>query len=639
MHSRRIQFGAFELDSAAGELRKHGIKIRLQEQPFQILRQLLEHPGEVVTREELQRHIWPADTFVDFDHGLYSAVQRLRDALGDTAETPRYIETLPRRGYRFIESVSTGNGFDAKQELAGVQTPAIVAPGPHTPRASVGRWKLAGASVVLVSLLISLAIRGGNLRERLLGKPEAPAIRSIAVLPLQNLSSDSSQEYFADGMTDALITDLAQISSVKVISRTSTMRYKKSDKSLPEIARELNVDSIVEGTVQRSGDRVRITAQLIYALTDKHVWASSYERDARDVLPMESEIAQGIASEIRAKLTLQEERRIAAAQPVNIKAFEAYLQGESHFNRYGRGYNAPELRKAIEYYEQATREDPNFAPAYVRIFQAYGRAAEFERPTETMPREKATAEKALSLDSDLSDAHLALGDVKFTYDWDWVGAEKEFRRALELSPNNANAHEELGDFLEAMGRIDEGMIEQQRAQELDPQMDHISNGIYRSRQYDRGIDWLRKQIEIDPQEGVQHIKLTNFYGRKGMQPEYIAAMTDTLKLYGFPQLGESLRRTYGASGYKKAMLEFCAGIERLQNAGTISVPGYLADIYVWAGEKEKALYWLEIAYEQRDGNMSYLNCDPQWDPIRSTPRFQELVRRVGLPVNPNTSNN
>src|SRR5712692_2486500 len=338
MSPRRIQFGVFELDLAAGELRKHGIKIKLQEQPLQILQQLLEHPGEVVNREELQKRIWPADTFVDFDHGLYSAVQRLREALGDPAETPRYVETLPRRGYRFIAPVNNGNRGEAKLETASVEALASVVLERPAPRRSLRIRIVVTTGVILVALLFALAFRGGSLRERLLGKSAVPPIRSIAVLPLQNLSNDPNQEYFADGMTDALITDLAQIGSLKVISRTSTMRYKKSDKTLPEIARELNVDGIVEGTVQRSGDRVRITAQLIHGPSDKHLWANSYERDARNVLSMESEIAGAIANQIQRKLTPEQEARLASARPVNVKALEAYLQGKFYLDREGQGF-------------------------------------------------------------------------------------------------------------------------------------------------------------------------------------------------------------------------------------------------------------------------------------------------------------
>jgi TolB-like protein/DNA-binding winged helix-turn-helix (wHTH) protein len=636
MPSRRVQFGAFELDPTAGELCKHGIRIRLQDQPLQILQQLLEHPGEVVTKEELQKRIWPAHTFVDFDHGLYSAMQRLRDALGDTAQTPRYIETLPRRGYRFIAKISNQNGVETKTPPPIVEAQIPVISEYQTSR--ITRRIFIGAAAILVALLIAFAIKGVTLPERLTGRPASRQIRSIAVLPLQSLSSDPTQEYFADGMTDALITDLAQIGSIKVISRTSTMRYKQSNKSLPEIARELSVDGIVEGTVQRSGNRVRVTAQLIHAPDDKHLWGNSYERDARDVLSMESEIAEGIATEIRAKLTPQERMRISDARPINIKAFEAYLRGDSHFMKYGRGYNNDELRKAIEDFEEAIREDPKFAPAYVKLFQTYEFEINFDPPIDSIPRERVVAEKALSLDPNLAEAHAAVANVKFIYDWDWSGAEAEYRKALELNPNNAYAHESFGDYLEAVGRIEDGMLEQEHAQELDPQIDHLSNGLYRSRQYPRGIEWLRKQIEIDPYNGVHYIQLTNFYGQLGMHREFIETMTQTLKLYGFPQLAESLARNYASGGFQGAMLHFCADIERLQKAGTISVPGFLADFYVKAGEQDKALHWLEIAYGQRDGNMDFLNCDPVWDPIRSTAGFQALVRRMGFPPVPNALN-
>src|SRR5882672_6160355 len=523
MSPRRIQFGAFELDSSAGELRKHGIKIRLQEQPLQILRQLLEHSGEVVTREDLQKSIWPADTFVDFDHGLYSAVQRLRDALGDTAETPRYVETLPRRGYRFIAAVNNGNRSEAKVETASVEAPASVVLERPAPRRSLRIPMLAATGVILLALLFALVFMGGSLRERLVGKPAVSPIRSLAVLPLQNLSSDPSQEYFADGMTDALITDLAQIGSLKVISRTSTMRYKKSDKSLPEIARELNVDGIVEGTVQRSGDRVRITAQLIHAPTDKHVWASGFERDARDVLTVEGDVAQAIALEIRASLTPQEQARLAQPRPVNLKAHEAYLRGWHEddiggtlANRQGMQQAAGEhLLRAVEYYEQAIREDPKFAQAYLGL-------ANNGFPD----RAETAARKALEIDDSLSDAHLILGEIKLVRDLDWRDAERELLRAIELNPNNAAAHQGYAYFLDAAGRLEVGMREYERAQELDPRNDHLAPALYSRRQFDRLIELERDAIARDPASTsaastVSHKTLMVAYARVGRYKESI----------------------------------------------------------------------------------------------------------------------
>ncbi len=320
-------FGAFKADLRAGELLKNGRRIRLQEQPFQILAMLLERPGEVVTREELHRKLWPADTFVDFDHGLNNAINRLREALGDSPEAPRYIETLSRRGYRFIAPVEHGAAAPA------VSAPEIAAPPvavPATKRRPFG-WTffVPGALVILAAAFVLTNV--GGWRQRL-WRTSAPArIRSIAVLPLENLTGDPSQEYFAEGMTDALITNLAQIKALRVISRTSVMHYKGTRKPLPEIAKQLNVDAVVEGTVTRSGERVRIDAQLIEARTDRHLWAQSYERDLRDILALQSEVSRAIVKEIRIKLTAEEQAYLSAARPVNPEAYEAYLRGKYYY--------------------------------------------------------------------------------------------------------------------------------------------------------------------------------------------------------------------------------------------------------------------------------------------------------------------
>lgn len=345
---RSLRFGDFDVDLHSGELRKNGARIKLQVQPFQVLQIWLEHSGELVTREELQKRIWPADTFVDFDHVLNNAVKKLREALADDAEKPRFIETLSKRGYRFIAPLTSTNG-SGLEEIAR-----------HEDKQEGRRRLLWGVAMAIVVGLVTTGLLASNVlrvRDRIL-RTSAPQIRSLAVLPLANLSGDSAQEYFSDGMTDALITDLAQNGSLKVISRTSSMRYKQTKKSLPEIARELKVDGIVEGTVQRSGDRVRITAQLILGPADKHLWANSYERDLRDVFLLERDVAGDIAHEVRARLTADNQVQLAHQRPVNSAALEAYLQGNAHMHRFGRGFGDEELSLASEYFRQAIDAEP-----------------------------------------------------------------------------------------------------------------------------------------------------------------------------------------------------------------------------------------------------------------------------------------
>jgi TolB-like protein/DNA-binding winged helix-turn-helix (wHTH) protein len=618
--SRLVKFGTFELDSASGELRKHGIKIRLQDQPLQILHRLLESPGEVVTREELRKRIWPADTFVDFDHGLYSAVQRLRDALGDTAETPRYIETLPRRGYRFIAAVN--NGSHEKQEPARVEAPAFAAPERLTPRRTWLTPILGITGALIVAFLLALAFKS----ERFLGRPTVPAIQSLAVLPLANLSSDPAQEYLADGMTDALITDLAQIGSLKVISRTSTLRYKKIDKPLPEIARELNVAGIVEGTVQRSGDRVRITAQLIYGPKDLHLWAKSYERNLRDVLTLQSEVAGAIANEIQAKLTPQEQVRLQTPRSVNLQAHELYLQG-NYFLSLPRG-----CEKAVGLFLRAIQTEPT-APGYIGLARAYECLDLDSPPKEVLPKAQAAVLQALRIDETSSDAHRVLAQTKLVLDWDWPGAEKEFRRAIELNPNSSEAHLGFALFLDGMGRLDEGEQEHLRAQEVDPFNERMNETFYHTRQYDRAIDVLRNQIDRTPEDAGAHWQLGIIYDQRGRSDEAIAEWERMFEVSGYePEYGfaEALRRGHARAGHKGALLELTRKLEEVSRQRYVP-SDLMALFYESLGERDKSFAWLQKAFEQHNTEIPGLKTDLMWDGLRSDPRFIELVRRVGLP--------
>lgn len=644
--ARRVRFGAFEADLRSGELRKHGLKIKLQDQPFHILALLLEHPGEVVTREELRQKLWLADTFVDFDVGLNTAIKRLRDALGDTAESPRYVETLPRRGYRFIAQV------DGLAAATPPSSPAQIPTDRHTRRAVSAlvdavveahharkRWRVgavvAGATALALAVVL-FGVRG--LRERLRGKAEAPKIQSIAVLPLENLTGDPAQDYFADGMTDVLITDLAQISALRVISRTSMTHYKGTKKTLPEIARELNVDAVVEGTAVRSGERVRISAQLIHAATDRHLWARNYERDLRDVLALQDEVARDITNQVQIKLSPQGQVKLASTHPVDPEALEAYLRGRYEWNK----WTEEGLKKSIPYFEQAIQKGPNYAQAWAGLSDAYlllGLDLHFWPPQVALPKAKAAALKALELDETLSDAHVSLEGIMMHLEWSWSAAEKESQRAIALNPNNATAHQWYGFYLIAMGRFDEAIAEMKRAQELDPltpnKQQSLGGALYRAGRYDEALQQFREVPDNpDARSERRHRWMAAIYERKGMPKEAMAELLTALRVGGKKQLATAVERKYLSSGYPEAKQAFLRGDlrETQQRARNGFLQAYwIAADHALLGEKNKAFEWLEKAFQERDVGMVYLKVDDTFEALRSDPRFQDFVRRMGLP--------
>src|SRR5712692_4029412 len=506
-HTSVVRFGTYEISLHSGELRKAGVRIRVQQQPLRLLEILLEHPGEIVTREELRSRIWPNESFGDFDQAVNVAIAKLRGALGDSADNPRYIETLPRRGYRFIAEVAVVNRPTNKLELlpevasseAEERAQLEVAGKMQRPRHLPWQyaWKTLGTAMVLLVLMVWIFFwRSRQPANTLSSSP----VRSLAVLPLENLSSDS-QDYFADGMTDELITDLAQISALRVISRTSVMPYKGVRKPLPQIASELNVDAVVEGTVLRSGKQVRITAQLIQAPADKHLWAQSYEGDVRDTLALQKTVARAIAEQIRINLTPHEQAVLEDVKVVNPEAYEAYLKGRYFWNK----RTADGLKKAIDYFDQAIEKDPNYAQAYAGLADSYALLGDWEygvlAPKEAYPRAKAAATKAIELDSTLGEAHISLAFCLDGYDWDWESAGNEFRRGIELNPGYATGHHWYAWHLTALGRDDEAIAEIKKAESLDPLSLIISADLAEelliAHRYDDAIKQSRQAMDLD----------------------------------------------------------------------------------------------------------------------------------------------
>ena len=614
-----LRFGTYEIALQSGELRKAGVRIRVQQQPLRVLEILLEHPGQIVAREELRRRIWPNESFGDFDQAVNVAIAKLRGALGDSAENPRYTETLPRRGYRFIAEVTVVDGSRPTSQAANSQA--------STKQSLLSRvWK-AGAVVAVLGVITMAYVLYSR-------RSPSPEIKSLAVLPLESLSGDASQDYFADGMTDELITDLGQISALRVISRTSVMPYKRARRPLPEIARELHVDAVVEGTVLRSGNQVRITTQLIQVPAERHLWAHSYEGDVRDALTLQSEVAHTVAQQIRIKINPREQAALAAKKTVDPQAYEAYLKGRFFWNK--RTENG--LRTAVAYFDQAIDSDPNYAQAYSGLADSYALMGDWEyavmTPKEAFPKAKAAAVKALELDSTLGEAHNSLAFLLDGFDWDLDAGGKEFRRAIELNPSYATAHHWYAWHLGLLRRFDEAIAEMRKAQSLDP-LSLIINAdlaelLVIAHSYDESIQQSRTTIEMDPNFAMAHNQLAQAYLQKHMTNEAVAEMQTAIRLSpDSPAFIANLARAYVASGKRSE-----AG-KLLTNLKKRSTPGYsnaaeIAVIYTALGDADQAMNWLEKGYEERFNPGVLLR--PGFDPLRSDKRFQDMMRRLHLPL-------
>jgi TolB-like protein/DNA-binding winged helix-turn-helix (wHTH) protein len=616
---RVVRFGTFEFCPQTGELRKAGVRIKVQQQPLKVLEILLQRPGDIVTREELREQISPTDTFGDFDQAVNVAIAKLRAALGDSAQNPRYIETLPRFGYRFLAVVTDADGSKSLKEPDVAQ--------PRAPRPSRSRaWMPAG---IALTILIAGAIVWVVYRY---SEPQQ-TIKSLAVLPLESLSGDASQDYFADGMTDELITDLAQISALRVISRTSVMAYKKARRPLAEIARELNVDAVVEGTVLRSGERVRITAQLIQVRDEKHLWAQRYEGDIRNALSLQSEVTHSIAEQIKINLKPRELAALQAKPVVDPEAYEDYLKGRYFWNK----RTANGLRTAVAYFEQAIDRDKDYARAYSGLADSYALMGDWEYgvlpSSQAYPKAKAAATKALALDNSLSEAHTSLAFCLDAFDWDWNSAEREFKRAIELNPGYATAHHWYAWHLMVLGRTDEGLVEMQKALSLDPLSlivsSDLADALLVARKYDQSIQQSRGAISMDPTFAVAHYELGQAYLQKMMFNEAIEELTKAAELSGTGTTFKSnLAYAYAMAGRREEAVKILNDFERDSGSGPFNNTE-IALIYTGLGDKDKAMYRLEKAYEQRF-NPSIL-VRPAFDPLRTDKRFETLVHRIGLP--------
>jgi TolB-like protein/DNA-binding winged helix-turn-helix (wHTH) protein/thioredoxin-like negative regulator of GroEL len=495
---RLLCFGSFEVDLGSRELRRQGLKINLQDQPFRLLALLLERAGEVVTREELRDKLWPADTFVDFDHSLNTAVRKLREALGDSAETPRYVETLARRGYRFVAPVAEPGPTAPVAHSADAD---VASPSPPT----TARLAPSARRVVVLAAVLSSAALVAYWMGARPGPGSQPGRRlTLAVLPFDNLSGDADQEYLSDGLTEEMITQLGRLEPdrLRVTARSSTWKYKRAERDIDRLRRELGADYVLEGSLRRAGERVRVTTQLIQAVDQTDVWAETYERDLRDVLVLQSEVARAVARAIALTLTPDAQARLSSARSVRPESYEDYLGGRYFWNR----RTEAALKQALGYFQRAIAADPDYARAYSGLADCYSALGASSivgalPPRQAMPEAKAAARKALQIDGMLAEAHNSLAMVHLLYDWDLAASEREFRRALELDPDYTTAHHWYSHTLIVLGRTEESLAESKRALELEPL--NLAIGVHLgwhylyARQYDQAIEQFRKTLELD----------------------------------------------------------------------------------------------------------------------------------------------
>jgi TolB-like protein/DNA-binding winged helix-turn-helix (wHTH) protein/Flp pilus assembly protein TadD len=610
-----VRFGIFQLDLTARELHKAGVKVKLQDQPFRVLALLVDHAGQVVTREELRQRVWPTNVYVDFDQGLNNAIKKVREALGDSADSPRFVETVARHGYRFVAPVS-----------ADPQRPA-------EPRFRLGSGTLRTAAVIGLATASLFAAsywawHGSATRAR---PPSEKVI--LAVLPFDNLSGDPDQEFFSDGLTEEMIAQLGKLNPERltVIARGSVAKYKGSSLAVNEIGRELRADYLVQGSVRRAPDRVRITVHLVQVPDQTDLWADSYDRELKDMLTLQDSVARTIANQIHITLAPGQQSRPAPRPNLDPDAYEAYLKGRYYWNK----RTAEGIQRALVYFQQAIDKDPSYGAAYSGLADCNSVLTwhGFTAPAETLPKAHAAALKAVEIDPQSAEAHASLALVLHNK-WDWPGAETEFKRALQLDPRYANAHHWYGDYLSVRGRHEEALIEARRALDLDPLNLMIGTWLglryYLARQYDGALEQSRNTLELDPNFAAAHLVLGETYVQMGFDQKGLAELQSAASLSGdSPLYLAQVAVAHARAGRKTEALQIIARLQTISSKRYVSPYG-LAQIYAALNDKEQTFKWLQIAYDDRAVWMTYLAVDPVFDGFRSDQRFQDLLRRVRL---------
>jgi len=637
MTARTALFGPYAVDLRSGELRKHGVRLKMGGQPFEILVALLANPGEMVTREELRARLWADDTFVDFDHGLNSAVQRLRDCLSDTAEKPLWVETIPRRGYRFIGQVEWSNGTDpsrsneeaaAPRRQMGRAEEAEVAMDERLTDHARGRatgFRIRTTSLVVVAALLlawPLFRFGLHWKTRPAGEPVG--IHSIAVLPLENLSENPAQEYFADGMTDELITQLARTKGLRVISRTSVMQYKGVHRPLKDIARELGVDEILEVSVVNEAGRVRVTVQLIHAASDTHIWAQSYIRDSSDLLLLQQELAENVAKEVSSSALPPKSVRV-----ISPEAHDAYLRGR--YAWFGADDNADSAR---DFFEKAIQLQPDYAAAYSGLADYYigSCASGYLDPKDALPKGEQAAQKALQLDDSLAEAHNSMGASYFFYRWNWKAAEQESQKSIELDANYAEGYHLRGYVLLALNRENEALEAQRKSEELDPfarpwGIGRLLNWMGR---YKEAEVELRQRIAALPTNDDLRFNLAQSYLMQGKDRESMEELVEALRLEGDERRAMEVRDAFNKEGNQGVQEWRLARLKEIALKRYVS-PLEFAFAYARLGQADETFRWLEKAYDDHAPWLVQIHQHSELDPFRGDPRYTALIKRIGLP--------